>query len=269
MTKPSTPAAGFSLRSRPRAPWWRRVFARVPHGLDEATLRKRFSLEGDAAGALSSAFAGARRERRLLVSVVDLLWAMVQEGALRPLLEELRVDPSQLEPEGADREREETTALADEQLVRLLACAQAQAEAAGRESMGTPHLFASRIRFDKQLAADLGHVGIDLVSALTFASYGVTRHPFYDDKSAPAGEQLGIVVHNDDYTTQDLVVELLKQALALDDDKATELMMLVHDGAEMEVAVMERAEAIELVNEMLRAAREAEAPLKVSLRQET
>src|SRR5687767_10742982 len=101
MTKPSTPAAGLSQRGGQRVPWWRRIFTRrtLFTGVNEAQLLERFSLDDSAADCIKLAFNSARVHRYPQVTLVDVIWAMVQRDILTPLLTELDIDKADLEPQ--------------------------------------------------------------------------------------------------------------------------------------------------------------------------
>lgn len=61
---------------------------------------------------------------------------------------------------------------------------------------------------------------------------------------AAAGEQLAVVFHNDDYTTVDVVIDLLREVFGLTPDRAVAFTKIVHTNGKAVVARYPAAEAV-------------------------
>ena len=77
-----------------------------------------------------------------------------------------------------------------------------------------------------------------------------------------------VLLHNDDYTTKEFVVEILRQIFGHDEVSATAIMMHVHNNG-MGVAGIYTHEVAETkVSEVMQAAEEAEFPLLCTMEPE-
>jgi ATP-dependent Clp protease adaptor protein ClpS len=104
----------------------------------------------------------------------------------------------------------------------VLARASASAQGAGRRASCTD-LWYWLAKTDTAKLVEAGSVTRD---ALTFALVHGRPEP---SASHPSGAEVEVALLNDDYTTQEFVVELLRDVFGLPSPAATTLMMAVHE----------------------------------------
>ncbi|HEY4222022.1 MAG TPA: ATP-dependent Clp protease adaptor ClpS [Myxococcota bacterium] len=261
-----TTSAAPSRRLPARVPWWRRFFA--PRRLERVEIIGESAAVSDvvwddaARAALAGAFADARAEGRASCTGVDVVGAMLRLGQLTALERALGVE---IAMEAISAEAFTGDMVASPSLSLAILVSRARALGSTRETLAPLDLLIACVQADPPVQLGLRDAGVDFASLVRFACHGVAVHARYRDVTAPAGDPLAIVLHNDDYTAQDLVVALLRRA-GLDPLEAQSKMLDVHLEGESEVALLPRVDAIAVANAMLDAAAKAQAPLKVSLR---
>jgi ATP-dependent Clp protease adaptor protein ClpS len=119
--------------------------------------------------------------------------------------------------------------------------------------------------------------------AAVFSENGVSAHDLrralvrrsgddlaLDDTTLPDGDgRIEIVFHDDDFTTMEVVVDVLETCLALPRHHALHLMLEVHRGGAKVVKTCAAAEARASIQKARAAARDAEMPLRITWRRET
>ena len=121
------------------------------------------------------------------------------------------------------------------------------------------------LRADTGFAARMAALGVTALRVTTVASHGRPEHPLVTDENAPAGSRLAVFMHNDDYTSQDAVVQILESVFALPSERAATLMLEVHTAGAAHIASEPRAIAIEHANRAVAVARDAGFPLLVTV----
>ena len=217
---PKTPAAaGRRLPASPSL--FRRVasvFApavkRGPPTIGESEAIADPIWDGEAQAALKAAFSDARVEGRPIATCNDVVGALLRLGSLDALRAEL----------GLNFDVEENPT--EEPWAGTVDAAPALSLAIVRSRRRTPvgkrtalDLFAACFECDPRLREELKNVGVIPSVLARYAAHGVTAHPRYSEGTAPQGEELAMVLHNDDYTTQDYVVHMLRER-GFDDEEA-------------------------------------------------
>lgn len=77
-----------------------------------------------------------------------------------------------------------------------------------------------------------------------------------------------VVIHNDDYTTMDFVIEVLKRFFKKEQSEAVELMLTVHEAGAAPAGVYSRDIAETLVAEVRAYAVEQRQPLQLTMEPE-
>ena len=77
-----------------------------------------------------------------------------------------------------------------------------------------------------------------------------------------------VIIHNDDFTTMDFVVEVLKTVFFLSNEKAEELMLQVHHANKAVVGIYTYDIAVSKANKAINMAREKGFPLRLTVEPE-
>ena len=77
-----------------------------------------------------------------------------------------------------------------------------------------------------------------------------------------------VIIHNDDFTTMEFVVEVLKTVFYLSNEKAEELMMQVHHANKAVVGIYTYDIAVSKANKAINMAREKGFPLRLTVEPE-
>ena len=77
-----------------------------------------------------------------------------------------------------------------------------------------------------------------------------------------------VIIHNDDFTTMDFVVEVLKTAFFYSDEKAEALMLQVHHANKAVVGIYTYDIAVSKANKATNMAREKGFPLRLTVEPE-
>jgi ATP-dependent Clp protease adaptor protein ClpS len=112
--------------------------------------------------------------------------------------------------------------------------------------------------------ASLASHGLALLPLRRLLAHGSSEPPTLT-VHAPATSELQVMLHNDDLTTMDFVVELLEEVFGLEPDEAIQRMMDVHHGTKVAVGQYPAPRARELAEAALERAAAADFPLVLSL----
>jgi ATP-dependent Clp protease adapter protein ClpS len=118
-------------------------------------------------------------------------------------------------------------------------------QAAGKKSVGVGAVLARFFALtDAYATMLLGAAGIERVDLLRYLSHGTTNV-----KPVDPGESrwLRVRLFNDDYTTMEVVVDVLTQIFHLSADKAAKVMMEIHQGESAIVATLDHDDAVERI----------------------
>ena len=77
-----------------------------------------------------------------------------------------------------------------------------------------------------------------------------------------------VIIHNDDFTTMEFVVEVLKTVFYLSNEKAEELMLQVHHANKAVVGIYTYDIAVSKANKAINMAREKGFPLQLTVEPE-
>lgn len=77
-----------------------------------------------------------------------------------------------------------------------------------------------------------------------------------------------VIIHNDDFTTMEFVVMVLKQVFFYSDDRAETLMLQVHNEGKSTVGIYTYDIAVSKVNKATTLAREKNFPLRLTVEEE-
>lgn len=155
---------------------------------------------------------------------------------------------------------------ASDGLARVLQACMIYRRGAGHGTARAIDALVFLVRLKDELAAALAAAGVKEAELVCFAAHQCLRHADLRDADCLPGDKLELVMHNDDYTTQEFVVGVLKETLDLSQHEAARHMLEVHQRGSASLLLARRAEAIALANTMLSIAREQGMPLLVSLR---
>ena len=148
---------------------------------------------------------------------------------------------------------------------RVALIAKATVWGAGRDEARCGDLLYALLRSDAACAQALEAAGVTRAKVTTFLAHGVIAHDPPAAATAPRGEELELMLHNDDFTPQDFVVKVLVDIVGLDRRVATTHMFEVHERGGSVVATLPRAKAIDAAVRILERGRAAGFPLLVTL----
>jgi ATP-dependent Clp protease adaptor protein ClpS len=185
---------------------------------------------------LAAAGEQAARRRHRVVGPEHLLRALVDENEAGEILHRCGADLAELAAElddyleliepgrGAPRPR------IDPACEALLTRAAALALNSGKPSVDVGRLLEQMLNQREQYAAMLlaaaGPTGIDLIDLRRVVAHG--RRELVPE--VPAGDRLGVRLHNDDYTTMEFVVTVLTELFGLRPPDAHARMLEIHAG---------------------------------------
>ncbi len=248
--QPASPAAPLARPAK--LPWWRRALgvlglARGPETLEEQLRGAAWSDDAqdvvrhvDRGGGVLDALAEATE----LASFFDAVEAANDGAANRgPVRDVMRGGSPQAG--------------------RAVRVAKLSALGAGRSEVRSGDVLYALLRLDQRVEGLLAGAGLTRGRLATFLSHGVLAHPRIT--GGPRGDVLELVLHNDDFTPQEVVVELLEEAFGLHRDEAVARMLEVHTVGASIVASLPRAEALASANRVLDEMRGRGYPLLVTL----
>ena len=233
-----------------RAPWWKRALAAFGPARRVETLVQNIAFTDDAAELLRRAGElgrGSVEWRHLLLAAAESieLASFWSSSGLAPAK---LADAAGRAPDGA--------------LLRAQLTARLQVYGSGRTEARAGDLLLAIGRVDKDAGARLDKAGLTRLRLSTFLAHGVVEHP---PLAPPRGEELDVLIHNDDYTTQEFVVELLESVFALPRNDAIARMREVHEAGAGVVASLPRSDAIERATKAAALAKNAGFPLLVTV----
>lgn len=196
---------------------------------------------------------------------LHFLYAMLQDGGVQAALRTLGADGEKIEAaisgklDGKLRSASSSRLYADK-TVALLGRTVAQRASQG-ESARLIELLAALIRVEPAVADVCAAGRLKPVDLLFLLVHGSAEA----ELRVPAGDELRVVLVNDDVTPMELVVEILEKDLAMSRDAATELMMRVHTAGRGDAGLYASGEALDRVRAANDRARRAGAPLLVQL----
>lgn len=258
---PATPVAAGSRDAQKIAPWWRRFighFSARRRGGPEAWAAA-LDWSDDASQAICRMYALAGDE---VPTWEHILEAAAGSAELKRYFELAGVEPERLM--AVSKEIEPKRDSLDE-LRRLLAATILRVRGAGKPKASFGDLLLTIEAVDSALANRLAAAGLGRTGLTTFLAHGVVRYEPITEANAPPGDELDVVVHNDDYTTHELVVAILEGVFEMDAPRAYRVMLEVHRDGIGVVATLPRRRAIEKANEARMVAKNAGYPLLVTV----
>jgi ATP-dependent Clp protease adapter protein ClpS len=145
----------------------------------------------------------------------------------------------------------------------VMTIASQRAVGTARRDVGPAHVFAAGFDTgDHGLVAVLERAGLSRAKVLRW----LCGEPEDASDAIPEGDLLDIVMLNDDFTTMDTVVRVLKAVFAFDDRAAFAAMLAAHQLGRAPIGRFERDEAIRLARAATAMAEGEGAPLRVVLR---
>ncbi|MCC7073789.1 MAG: ATP-dependent Clp protease adaptor ClpS [Deltaproteobacteria bacterium] len=237
---------------------------------DEAHILELRDWSEAAQACIHEAFREARARGHPHVGVPHLLHSLRKEAQVARCLAGMRLDLIVL---GRAIEQallaapSEWTAnpSANERLLAVINGAVERGRSAKVAAISSGDLLLAIAEHDPQAQALLQTTGYSHSILLSLLAHGSEAPPAPDAK-LPAGDTLEVVVHNDDYTPQDLVVAIFVDELNLDPARAHALMLEVHTTGQATVLSLPREQAIERARRASQRARAAGAPLRITLR---
>jgi ATP-dependent Clp protease adaptor protein ClpS len=223
-----------------RRPWWRRAFAALAENRRRAQLQRQLQ-----AVPWSPEAADAIRRISHGDGILDVLGTSAE---LEPFYEAIDI-----EIEGESREAK-----------RAIYVAAISALSSGRARPNTGDLLYGLLRVDDAIARELAEGGLTRAALVTWLSHGVVAHPDVKDVDVEA-DALDVVLHNDDFTPQDVVVELLRTVFELEPRHAIKRMLEVHETGAAVIKSLPKVEAIDRVNRARRMMRERGFPLLITV----
>lgn len=135
--------------------------------------------------------------------------------------------------------------------------------ASGKTTIGVDAVLAQYHRLtDAYATMLLGAAGIERVDLLRYVSHGTTNV-----KPVDPGESrwLRVRLYNDDYTTMEVVVDVLAQIFHLPADKAQKVMMEIHGGESAIIATLDRDDAVDRAMQAYDLVEQRGYPLRIVL----
>lgn len=211
----------------------------------------------------AAAEAGRRQHRH--VSLEHVLLPMVKDESVAAVLRACGGDPEALATELADYLDLLTpeTAPDSSRLKLALEAAAIRAVAAGHTQIDPVGLLV-QIRRDPDAYASLilGAQGIELVDLLRCVSHG---KPDVRPQQPAGSAQAALRLHNDDYTTMEYVVSVLRSVVGLDEAEAKQRMLEIHRQGSAVIATLPTDDAFERAERIVDDAGDAGYPLRCSV----
>jgi ATP-dependent Clp protease adaptor protein ClpS len=212
------------------------------------------------ATALRTAFDDTRLDGRDVATCADLVSALLRLDELAGLERATGVVLDVLAHE--DRASVNGPVLLAPPFVRMVEVSVARAAHALVDPLA---MLVYAMDHDARLLADLHSAGLARGTVAAFAAHGVRALAPPSSHPLPEGDELAVVLHNDHFTTQEFVVDLLRDVAGLGDIEATQSMLTVHAAGSAVIAVLDRKRALGLADALHADAREYDMPLLVTL----
>lgn len=132
-----------------------------------------------------------------------------------------------------------------------------------RRTLGIESIVVGILRYDAMRSA-LKNVGVsrpDLIYAYV--------HGAPEDPSPRADGDVQVVFHNDDFSTMDTVIHVLKETFEYDDQRALEHVVAIHRAGNSVIATMTGADAADRVRRAREICRDRLMPLRIEMRAPT
>ncbi|MCP4501533.1 MAG: hypothetical protein GY822_16365 [Deltaproteobacteria bacterium] len=254
---------------------WRSFFgvARRPSVLARLSLeeRSRALLDDSTLRILHNSFRLAEESMHRAVRHEHLLRLLFEHPDVHKLLTDIGVEVDILISEIQKRVAqlpvvvsENHIALAEPSLLRAVHRSMVFVLGTHQDKVRPVDLFlAVMAEIEPSLNVLLQEFGCRRFQVVLFLSHGVSTLSLkFDD--VPEGT-VKVVMHNDNYTTQEWVVYVLHEKFGLDGAEARGFMLEIHNHGQATVTNLEKREAILLVREILDESSAAGMPLKISL----
>jgi ATP-dependent Clp protease adaptor protein ClpS len=235
--------------------WWLRF----------ATAAPRLARFDDALQDVVQAAAQEARTRAEPLEPLHFLLALLRDEAVRRAAGTLGADVRKIEAwvlarlQGTLRSASSRRLYSD-RTVALLNRTVATRASAG-QSARLVELLAALMRVEPATAEACAAGGLRAVDLLVVLVHGAAEA----ELRVPAGDELRVVLVNDDLTPMELVVEVLEKDLALSREDAMAIMMRVHQAGRGDAGRFVAAEARERVRAAIDRARSQGAPLLLRL----
>lgn len=126
----------------------------------------------------------------------------------------------------------------------------------------TSEIFVAIALLDAEPSHIIEDTGVDRMTFLSSIVHGFV--PSLDTNGAAGLAE--VVFHNDDFTTQELVIATLEEQFGLADVLAVDVMLRIHQNGEAVVGVYHEADARERARDATERARSAAFPLRIEVR---
>lgn len=281
MTKePSTSTKPWADPQRPRPrSWWqwivRALDVAFPQRLVQRSAAETQILDvpdwqPEARASIHDACREARARGHGSVGVPHLLCALLKSPEITRFFHASRTDESLLRKEAeralvAAPVEWATNPQLNDRLLAVLEFAVERSRAAKTDTVPNGELLLALHEADERCRALLEQAGCARPALVSFLAHGQVTPPSLED-AIPAGARLEVMVHDDAYTPQDVVVAIFVDELMLDPDVAKASMLAVHSAGLATVLVSPRPQALELARLAEARARAEGVPLRFSLR---
>jgi ATP-dependent Clp protease adapter protein ClpS len=229
-----------------------------------AAPRAELTLSPELIAVIEAARLDASRRGHTHLTLEHMLLALTANADVVAVLRACRADPEDLR-----RELEEYLALLTPEpaeslrLHTVLQRAAAHAQSTMRAQVDTVSvLVQTRREQDAYASLLLRAAGIELVDLKRCVSHG---KPDIRPQQLEGVSRAALRLHNDDYTTMEFVVGVMRSFFAMDEAEAQRQMLLIHQEGSAIVATLPMDEAIERAERITEEAARAEYPLRCSL----
>ena len=232
---------------------------------------------------VQQAFLSANQDGRIVATAYDLLVALLNDSKVRETVRQAGGDSDALSDAAASAARvtAPTMGWAKQLLINIgfseparlddvarsaVELAAGQMRSAGKADFTEHHVLAAMlVSNDVKLVELIAASGLTRLKLLKYISHGDSSIAVPAESDRVMAEVVDVLLHNDDYTPMQLVVDILCKAFDLEATLATRIMLDVHKKGVGVVKALPRLDAtrrMELANEM---ARIQDAPLKITI----
>ena len=210
--------------------------------------------------------AHAARSRGQELSADHVLFALVQSEAVAGAIRGTGGDPARLEDAllaALDPGDEATPSIARgraEPAAAAVALALAIAQR-NRRPASCADLWFALLRTTRGAGDQLERAGVDATAVMFALAHGIAE----SDLPAPQPDDVELVLVNDDFSPQELVVEVLRDGLGLPEPEATRLMLKTHHEGQASLGRRPRVHAQQTTRAAIARARQRGYPLWIRL----